>query len=606
MDGSGGEIRADGRTGKGKFAPGHSGNKRGRRAREREQRQADAVETARAVADAARALDGWESILTGIGTSERDKRLSHNFTTDHVSYPEAIALWTSDDIAKRAIEAVPDACWREGYDIVIPDDTTGTVEWLESQIKRLGAHDAIRVTHKRERAFGGGGIVLGVNDGQTYDMPLNLAGVSEFQWLTPFEPIVMQPVRWYNDAAAAKYGQPSHYQISPMTFGISEETAIVGQTTALNLVHESRVIAFQGIKVSQYQAPSGTAGWGYSMFTRIRHVLRDFQVACASAGILAADFSQAIFSMEGLAGLAAKADLRQGANGLKNRLAAIELARSTARAILIDTKEKFERQTTNIQGLPELLAWLASRLAAAVEMPLTLLMGQSPKGLGNEGESDVRFYYDQIAAVQIEKVEPPLRRIIDILLHLRARGGEVPKKVEIKWRSLWQPSDKERAETHATQANADQVYVDMGALTADEVRDMRFGGEYSLETAVPDNGPTAGGLPPIPVDPETMVMLGREVPLGAPAATATAPVEKPPVKLADIIEIMKLVNLGIVNGGITRAQGIGALTVGYQMSDAEAEKVLGPPAPEVTSPPTDPNTPPPAPPAPTPTAGVTP
>lgn len=589
-----GSSRADGRTNAGKFQKGTSGNRAGRAPRDMARQVAE-------LSKIQRTLDGWESIMTGIGTADRDKRMSHSFVTDHVSYPEAISLWTSDDIAKRAIEVVPDACWREGFDISIPDDNDGTVEWLEKEIKRLSVEAHTRLTHKRERAFGGGGMVLGVNDGQAFDQPLDLMRVTEFNWLTPFEPIVMQPVAWYNDASKPKYGEPSHYQVSPMTFGTSVENASSGLTMTLNMVHESRVIAFQGIRVSQYQAMSGTAGWGYSMFTRIRHVLRDFQIACASAGILAADFSQAIFSMEGLSTLAASNDLRVGANGLKNRLAAIELARSTARAILIDTKEKFERQTTNIQGLPELLAWLSARLAAAVEMPLTLLMGQSPKGLGNEGESDIRWFYDQVASVQIEKIEPVLRRIVEILLHIRDKNN-VPKKWEIKFRSLWQPSDKELAETHLTQAQADLIYMDSGVLDPDEVRDQRFGGEYSINTAVKTNGPEL----PIPTDPATLAVLGRgpdptlaPTPTGpAPATAAGPPGAMDEKQIQRVIEVVTLSNKGAAEGGITREQAIGILTIGLRIPGTDANVLLGPivPAPPTNPAPT--TTPPAIPPAP--------
>lgn len=570
----------------GKFAKGSSGNPRGRRA---------ATERIANVTPAppphpGQVQDAWASIVTGIGTRERDKRLSHTFAADTLSYPEAIALWTGDDIAKRAIESVPNECFREGYEVNFPDDSAGTQEYVERELKRLGVDEAIRITHCRERAFGGGGILLGANDGQTYDQPLDVDRVTSLDFATPFEPLVMRPIYYYNRASSPKYGEPSHYQISPMTMGASyENSAWTGAVAGLsnidqvNVVHESRIIAFGGLRVSAYQSMSDMAGWGHSMLSRVVAILRDFQIACASVGILVSDFSQAVFKMEGLGNLLVKND----ASTLRNRLAAIELARSTARAVLIDTKEDFQRQTTNIAGLADLLAWLSSRLAAAVEMPLTLLMGQSPKGLGNEGDSDIRFYYDQVASVQRHKIEPALRRVISLLLRVR---GMAPDKWSVKFHPLWQLSDKERAEAQKTQAEADQIYVDMGALTSDEIRDQRFGGEYSFETSIEKAGPE----PLIPTDPETLAALGRLPALADPAAPvapqpgpggASAKASLAGPQIASMLGVVTAANAKT----ITREQAIAMLAVAFNLDPGTAASLLGPapvtPAPTTTPPP---------------------
>lgn len=587
------------RTADGKFAKGASGNPRGRAIRAEAPAPSVAEQLASITSAPPRSPsqvdDSWESVISGIGSHGRDKRLTHQFTTDHISYAEAIALWTSDDIAKRAIEGVPDECMRAGYEISIPGDQGGDVEYLEGELERLKADEAIRITHCRERALGGGGILLGANDGQGYDQPLDLSRVTALDFLTPFEPIIMQPLYYYNRASSPKYGLPSHYMINPMTLGTSVETAALSLVDDVSVVHESRIIAYHGIRVSHYQPISGTAGWGYSMFTRIRAVLRDFQVACAAAGILAADFSQAIFKMEGLADFVSKNTPEK----LRNRLAAVELARSVARAILIDTKESFERQTTNIQGLPELLAWLSSRLAAAIEMPLTLLMGQSPKGLGNEGESDIRFYYDQVAGIQVKKVEPALRRIISILMQVRARRQ--PAKLEIKFRPLWQLSEKDKSSAHFTQAQADDLYVNMGSLSAEEVRAARFGGEYSYDTVVATTESIEST--PIPTDPATLAALGYAPTIANPAAVVTSPPGGASTDIAKTalsgqqIQSMLAIVTAVNTGAVHREQARGMLTTAFQISSSDADAVLGP-APVTAAAPLATPTAPPAPKAP--------
>ena len=176
------------------------------------------------------------------------------------------------------------------------------------------------------------------------------------------------------------------------------------------------------------------------MLMRIKAALRDFSVAFAGAGIMITDFSQATLSIQGLAALVAE----KGASVLADRLRAIEMGRSVARTVLIDTNENYKRETTSVAGLSDVLDRLSSRLAAAVDMPLTLLMGQSPKGLGNEGDSDVRFYYDRIKNIQTRRLMRPLRRIIKLAM-MALNNRKEPKKWSIKFAPFWQLSDGEIA-----------------------------------------------------------------------------------------------------------------------------------------------------------------
>jgi len=173
---------------------------------------------------------------------------------------------------------------------------------------------------------------------------------------------------------------------------------------------------------------------------------------------------------------------------------AMDMGRSVARAVLIDSEEEFERKSTNVAGLPDLLNWLASRVASALDMPLTRLMGQSPKGLGNEGETDAQFYYDRILKLQNQKVAPWLRRIISLIIW--SMGETEPESSDIRFNTLWQSTDQELAEARLTMARADSLYLKSGVLYADEVRRSRFGGRYSFETQIDPSKKAPGPIAP--------------------------------------------------------------------------------------------------------------
>jgi phage-related protein (TIGR01555 family) len=467
-------------------------------------------------ARAAERMDGWQNALTGIGSVLTDKRLSTEFRLDLVTSEVAEQLWRGDDLAARIVETWPSEMLREGYEITVSSEKKteagDTVEralergdslgWIERKRKRvdaaekgmklatqvrtkleeLDANTALHTVLSYRRAYGGGAILMGANDGSTDLMlPLDEERVSEVNFLTTLEPRELIPLYYYADPRAPKFGSVAIWHLQTVAPGAPQPSAgtQVGAFGVTNCyVHESRLIIFQGAKVTRRVSMEVHSGWGDSIFSRVNRVLSDFNVSYASAGILVHDFAQAVFKIKGLAEAMGmdKDDL------LKIRMRAVELSRSTARAILIDSEEEFKREQTPVTGLPELLETFMARLAAAADMPLTLLMGQSPGGLNATGDSDIRFFYDRVASAQEKDLRPALERLIRIIF--RSLGG-IPEQWDLTFHPLWQPTDKESAEARKIQAETDDIYFAMGALSAGEIAKNRFGGEkYSFETKI--------------------------------------------------------------------------------------------------------------------------
>ncbi len=66
-----------------------------------------------------------------------------------------------------------------------------------------------------------------------------------------------------------------------------------------------------------------------------------------------------------------------GSELILRRLQLLAVARSSCRAIPLDAEgEEFKREATPITGLPDLLDRIASRLSAATDIPVSLLMGE--------------------------------------------------------------------------------------------------------------------------------------------------------------------------------------------------------------------------------------
>lgn len=422
--------------------------------------------------------DGWRNAFTGIGTSTHDKRAGGTFGSCALSYFEEAELWEGNALGARIVEAWPNEMTREGWRLVVRggDDAREIAEQVEAHHEAIGLVEAFWEALAFERAYGGGAVLLGARDFRDLASPLNLGRVTSFDWVTTFDPSEMVPRYWYTDPTKPKFGQPSHYEILPYTEGPGTEGTV---TPPSILVHESRLVVFRGNRVSRRRSMPGKIGFGQSTLGRIHGVLRDHNMGFDAAAILLHDFSQAVFKIKNLAD--AMAEDRD--DEIKVRAQAVEMSRSVARAIIIDADEDFERKQTPITGLPETLDRFCTMLAAAADMPLTLLMGQSPGGLNATGESDVRFFYDRVKAAQVKRLRPALEKIT--ALTFRVLGIEEPEQWCIEFNPLWQQSAKEIAEARKLQAETDQIYIDSMVLAPKDVATSRFGGDgYSFDTDV--------------------------------------------------------------------------------------------------------------------------
>jgi len=225
-------------------------------------------------------------------------------------------------------------------------------------------------------------------------------------------------------------------------------------------------------------------GWGMSVVERVLESVRDFRSGMQSASALLGDFSQAVLKIKGLADIYQSNDEEL----IRARMAGIEMGRSVLRAVLLDSDgEDFERKSTPLTGLPEVLDRLANQVASAASMPVTLLFGQAPAGLNATGASDVRGYYDAIASRRELTVKPAVERIVRIVMRSKSgpTDGVEPETWNVHFPPLWQSTALETAQERKTVAETDAIYIGQGVVTPEEVAVSRFGGdEYSAETVL--------------------------------------------------------------------------------------------------------------------------
>lgn len=450
--------------------------------------------------------DGWGSALTGLGTN-RDKRESAHFRRRTLSYFQLAELWEQDDIAAKAIEAPGAEAFRPGFEIEISDEGKygDLKESLEDALEALGVEDILERAYCYMRAYGGAAVLLGINDGQTLDKPLVASRNAPLEYLDVYEPIEIIPFSLYQDPRKPKYGQVEYFQLNSFIGTISTSLSHTAPLPAKNrqqvaspvstLIHESRLIVFQGIRVSRYLQSHNPVSpfWGAPVMPRWIEVLRDFEVGYSGAGLLATDVSQPVIAIEGLKEMIGKNEKK-----FRDRMAAIEMSRSIARAIVIDAaKERYERQTTNLAGIPDLLDRLSQRTAAAIGIPLSVLVGYSPASLGKPDDSEMKLWFNMTRKVQRRELGPKIKKIASIAMR-SMRERKIPKHWRIKWGELEHMTTKDRVEAYRVMGQTDNLVVKAGMATSNELRKARYRGGYSFETTVDESKDAPGFIAPLP------------------------------------------------------------------------------------------------------------
>ncbi len=173
---------------------------------------------------------------------------------------------------------------------------------------------------------------------------------------------------------------------------------------------------------------------------------------------------------------------------MAKRLASFDMMNSALRLGVLDIKDKITtRGGQSLSGIDSTLETLSHFVAAACDIPITILLDMSPGSLNATGDMNVRNWYASVENDREKKYKPRLAKVLRWLMLSTAGplGGVLPPQWSVKFRPLWTPSEKEQEETRKTTAERDKLYFDMGVNSADDVATSRFGGDtYSAETSI--------------------------------------------------------------------------------------------------------------------------
>ena len=460
-------------------------------------------------------MDGLANALTGLSGTQ-DRTSYHQFVWDYMRPDEELtAIWAGGGIGRKICTSRPDDMLRAW--ISIPEDTDGKI---------LKALDKLQVrTHLRDvlywtELYRGGLMVLGGLDSQI-DMEKPLTSATK-----PLEWIKVYPAsRVLNTNVDLESDTKSPYYEDFSVFQLQKRYAVNGQT--ISRVHHSRCIVSKGIPVPEDKNTTFDYKYLYWGMSRLQAVFQELANASAvqkAFGNLIQEATVSTMNVQGLAEILANDDTAP--EKLNTLMQAIAKMKSILNMVLMSEGDEFKRDSLSTSGWMDVAMMFRQEVAAAADSTIPRLYGIPSSGLGGGGsdEEAKKNYNDSIQADQ----ETRLRPMLQILIGHVARELGMPEDIEFKFNPLTQQTEKEIVDNRKTTAETDKIYVDMGVLDPQEIRDSRFGGtSYSRETVL-DPSLSSDDFEPDPVPPVTKVPAPNTK--GAKAPTAPVPMPKTPTK----------------------------------------------------------------------------
>ena len=414
-------------------------------------------------------LDGWSNILTGLGQINKDKNLS---TLPEVSFLDqglVEALYQVDDISAKIVDLPVNEMFREGFKINIPDDDGRISDWIFEELERLKAMNHLIHMFKEGRLYGSACLFFGTKGSKEAKVPASPNQTVDYLRVIDRYRLNPSTSNLDQDLSAEDFGYPLFYSL------------IGGMSDQSLTIHKSWIYRFDGVRLP-YNLMQMNGYWGDSVLSRPFRIIQIFNSAYFALGGVVQDFNTPVFKLQNLVEMIAQNKEEK----ILQRMALAMLTSSVFKGIVLQTDESYERTSTTVTGVSDLVNSIKDRLATAAEIPHTILFSEAPGGsLGGTGTSEKMDWYDKIKALQSNIMTPALMEVIKRVCMAKGSitGGIMPENLTVEYFPLWQPTEKEQLETKKLQADIDSAYIASGVYSPEEVAVSRFGsGEYSYDT----------------------------------------------------------------------------------------------------------------------------
>ena len=293
---------------------------------------------------------------------------------------------------------------------------------------------------------------------------LKRLGIVEPIWCYPALYNANEPLKgtWYN---------PDHWYV-------------MGRT-----IHKSRLIPYVSREVPDLFKPAYQFG-GLSLTQMVRPMVEKWYVSNGATSQLVGNFATKVLKTN--LGTVLKGG---SADALVKRVQVFNQLQSNGGTLALDfNNEDFGVVSVPLGGLDRLRAQDQEHISTSSKIPLVKWTGIAPSGLNASSEGEIQVWYDYIHARQEWNMTRKVRTVLGFAqLNL---FGEIDPDIFFEFDPLEEESELERAQRGTVEMQTHQGYVELGVISAAEVREIVVNDPESPYTGMdPARMPSQPGIP---------------------------------------------------------------------------------------------------------------
>lgn len=397
-------------------------------------------------------FDTLKSLVSGLGTVEKDKTVGMAYVMRSLTDAELNAMHRCDWLSRKIVDIIPNDMTREWRNWQAAPDQIEAIEAVEKNpliLVRQKVNEAMR----KARLLRGSAIYIGLkNQDPESAVELDKIKVGDLQYLNVLSRSEISVGEIDRDVNSEFYGSPNMYEVR-------------GVGGSLVRIHPSRIIRFVGADILDPSAD--VDGWGDSILQVVYDAVQNSSSVQQHVASLIPESKVDVIYVPDLAEHLKDA---RSTKALTDRFAYANTIKSSFNMVLLDGSgeegkggERWEQKQLSFSELPNVIQQYLQIASGAADIPVTRLLGQSPSGMNATGDSDTRNYYDNISARQETELGPRIARLDEIII--RSALGERPKEVYYEWAPLWGLSKKEEADIFKSISDSARILVGSGGLS---------------------------------------------------------------------------------------------------------------------------------------------
>lgn len=376
-------------------------------------------------------------------------------------YQELDNQTKTDAITHKIVYKPAEDATRNGWRLVI-EGNTKLQQAMQAKLDSLKLQSVFTQQEAFKRSNGDGYLTIGIKElnPTSTDTPINPENVLDVVFVHAFGQAHIKAYRTNDDPTSVDYGKEQAIVVQPTQNGytINKNGDQIENPKPIKpvVIDQSR---YCRISLDRFEDDLH----GTSIIQRCKNQIKNMGIATETVGKMLREFTFKIV----------KSDTLMNQDDIKFRKVKEEMSQSlnTEATAFINSEDDIVKLSTQTNGINTLLDFAWQDLAAASNIPKSVLTGEQAGTLAGASQ-DIANYYDTVKAMQEQELKPEIEKIVKLLFWAQDVGdGSVdPDTIDwhIEFNPLWTPDDKTMAQTNLLNTQAAVARVGAGMQAPDE------------------------------------------------------------------------------------------------------------------------------------------